>query len=112
MKPECRVTLYYATLPSVLLAAVFPISGCTKPEKDKIANVEKEEAYLKDQKFQGASLEVRNAIQIDEKSAAAHRGLARAHEGLQRFQEAFHVSRSVGDRARIVDAARSTKSTT
>ena len=93
MKPECRVTLYYAILLSVLLAAVFAISGCTNPEKAKIAHVEKGEVYLKDEKFQEASLEFRNAIQIDEKLASAHWGLARAYEGLQRFQEAFEELR-------------------
>src|SRR2546427_1278008 len=89
MKTECRITLYHATLLSVLLATLFAISGCTNPEKAKIAHVNQGEAFLKDEKFQEASLEFRNAIQIDEKFAAAHWGLARAYEGLQRFQEAF-----------------------
>jgi tetratricopeptide (TPR) repeat protein len=89
MKTECRSKLYYATLLSILLAAVFAIGGCANPEKEKIAHVEKGEAYLKDQKFQEASLEFRNALQIDEKLASAHWGLARSYEGLQRFHEAF-----------------------
>ena len=93
MKAECRSKLYYATLLSILLAAIFAISGCTNPEKAKIAHVEKGEAYLKDEKFQEASLEFRNAIQIDEKLASAHWGLARSYEGLQRFQEAFEELR-------------------
>ncbi|MEP6743728.1 MAG: tetratricopeptide repeat protein [bacterium] len=89
MNIECRSSLYYATLLSVLLAAVFAISGCANPEKTKVAHVERGEVYLKDEKFQEASLEFRNAIQIDERFAAAHWGLARAFEGLQRFPEAF-----------------------
>jgi tetratricopeptide (TPR) repeat protein len=93
MKIECRVTPYYVTLLSVLLAAVIAISGCANPEKTKVAHVEKGEAYLKEEKFQEASLEFRNAIQIDEKLASAHWGLARAYEGLQRFQEAFEELR-------------------
>jgi tetratricopeptide (TPR) repeat protein len=93
MKTECRSKVYYATLLSVLLAAVFAIGGCTNPEKTKIAHVEKGEAYLKDERFQEASLEFRNAMQIDEKLASAHWGLARAYEGLQRFQEAFEELR-------------------
>lgn len=93
MKIECRVTLYRATLLSVLLAALFAISGCTSPEKAKIAHVEKGEVYLKDEKFQEASLEFRSAVQIDEKLASAHWGLARSFEGLQRFQEAFEELR-------------------
>ena len=93
MKNECRVKLYHATLLSILLAAIFAISGCANPEKAKIAHVEKGEVYLKDEKFQEASLEFRNAIQIDDKLASAHWGLARAYEGLQRFQEAFEELR-------------------
>lgn len=93
MKTECRINLYHTTLLSVLLAALFTISGCTNPEKAKIAHVNQGEAYLKDEKFQAASLEFRNAIQIDEKLASAHWGLARAYEGLQRFQEAFEELR-------------------
>src|SRR6185503_4826762 len=93
MKSECRSKVYYATLLSVLLAAIFAISGCANPEKAKIAHVEKGEAYLKAEKFQEASLEFRNAIQIDERLASAHWGLARAYEGLQRFQEAFEELR-------------------
>jgi tetratricopeptide (TPR) repeat protein len=93
MKTECRVILYRVTLLSLLLAALFSISGCTNPDKAKIAHVDKGEAYLKDEKFQEASLEFRNAIQIDDRLASAHWGLARAYEGLQRFQEAFEELR-------------------
>ncbi len=89
MKAECQSKVYYVTLLSILLAAVFAISGCSNPEKSKIAHVEKGESYLKDEKFQEASLEFRNAIQIDERLASAHWGLARSYEGLQRYQEAF-----------------------
>jgi tetratricopeptide (TPR) repeat protein len=97
MKTECRSRVYYATLLSILLAAIFAISGCSNPEKAKIAHVEKGEVYLKDEKFQEASLEFRNAIQIDEKLASAHWGLARAYEGLQRFQETFEELRKTTD---------------
>jgi tetratricopeptide (TPR) repeat protein len=44
---------------------------------------------LKDKKFQDAALEFRSALQIDERLADAHWGLAQAYEGMQRFQEAF-----------------------
>ncbi len=93
MKTECRTKLYYATLLSLILAAVFSLSGCANPEKAKVAHVERGEIYLTDEKFQEASLEFRNAIQIDERYAAAHWGLARAYEGLQRFPEAFEALR-------------------
>jgi len=93
MKAECRSKACCATLPSLLLAAILAISGCSNPEKTKIAHVANGEAFLKNEKFQEASLEFRNAIQIDEKLASAHWGLARSYEGLQRLQEAFEELR-------------------
>ena len=93
MKTQCRSYFKYATLLSVLLAAVFALGGCTNPEKAKAAHLSKGDAYLKESKFQEASIEYRNAIQIDDKLAAAHWGLARAYEELQRTQEAFEELR-------------------
>ena len=84
---ECRSSLKFATLLSLLLAAVFALNGCTNPEKAKAEHVAKGEAFLKEGRFQEASLEFRNAIQIDDKLAAAHWGLARAYEGLQKVPE-------------------------
>ena len=97
MKSECRGYLYYITLLSVLLAAIISLSGCTNPEKAKAEHLSKGEAYLKDSKFQEASLEFRNAIQIDDKSGPAHWGLARAFEGLQRFPEMLDELRKAVD---------------
>ena len=87
MKSECRRNLYFPTLLCLLLAALLSLSGCTNPEKAKADHLNKGDAFLKDGKFQEASLEFRNAIQIDENFAAAHWGLARAYEGLLRFPE-------------------------
>ena len=87
MKNECYGFRYTRILIYLLLAAVVSLSGCTDPEKAKAGHLERGEAYLKDLKFTEASLEFRNAIQIDEKSAPAHWGLARAYEGLQRLPE-------------------------
>ncbi|MCM3874108.1 MAG: tetratricopeptide repeat protein [Pyrinomonadaceae bacterium] len=89
MKRECRSYFKYATLLSVILAAVFALGGCTNAEKAKAAHLSKGDAYLKESKFQEASIEYRNAIQIDDKLAAAHWGLAQAYQELQRSQEAF-----------------------
>src|SRR4030095_864081 len=66
---------------------VLSLSGCTNPEKAKAEHINKGEAFLKEEKFQEASLEFRNALQIDDSSAAAHWGLARAYEGLLRVPE-------------------------
>src|SRR5215813_2622244 len=87
MRSECRGYTFHISLLCLLLATVVSLAGCTNPEKAKAEHVAKGEAYLKDQKFQEATLEFRNAIQIDDKLAAAHWGLARAFEGLERFPE-------------------------
>ena len=87
MRTECRGYIFHTSVFCLLLAAVISLAGCTNPEKAKAAHLQKGEAYLKDSKFQEASLEFRNAIQIDDKLAAAHWGLARAFEGLERFPE-------------------------
>jgi len=87
MKIECRGNTYRLGLFCLLLAVAVFFAGCTNPEKAKAEHVAKGEAYLKDSKFQEASLEFRNAIQIDDKFAAGHWGLARAYEGLERFPE-------------------------
>src|SRR5258705_6344283 len=87
MNSECRGYLYYTTLLCLLLAALILLGGCTNPEKAKAEHLSKGQAYLKDSKFQEASLEFRNALQIDDKIAAAHWGLAQSYEGLQRIPE-------------------------
>ena len=87
MNSECRRYLTYPILLCLLLAAVISLTGCTNPEKAKAEHVSKGEAYLKDLKFQEASLEFRNALQIDDKLAAAHWGMARAFEGLGKGPE-------------------------
>ncbi|HKR59904.1 MAG TPA: tetratricopeptide repeat protein [Pyrinomonadaceae bacterium] len=89
MKTECPKYFKYTALLSLLLIGVVSIAGCTNTEKAKADHVSKGEAYLKETKFQEAALEFRNAIQLDENYAAAHWGLARAYEGLQRPQEFF-----------------------
>jgi tetratricopeptide (TPR) repeat protein len=87
MRSECRGNTFHISILCLLLAALVSFAGCTNPQKAKAEHVAKGEAYLKDQKFQEATLEFRNAIQIDDKLAAAHWGLARAFEGLERFPE-------------------------
>src|SRR5690349_15310522 len=87
MTNECFGFRYTRILLYLLLAAAVSLSGCTDPAKAKAAHLERGEQYLKDLKYTEATLEFRNAIQIDEKSAPAHWGLARAFEGLQRLPE-------------------------
>lgn len=87
MKNECCRVRNSVSFLILLLVALLALSGCTNAEKAKAEHVRRGEAYLKEQKFQEASLEFRNALQIDDKMAAAHWGLAQAYEGLQRFPE-------------------------
>src|ERR1044072_9038171 len=87
MRSECRGYTFHISVLCLLLAALVPLAGCTNPAKAKADHVARGEQYLTDQKFQEATLEFRNAIQIDDKLAAAHWGLARAFEGLERFPE-------------------------
>jgi tetratricopeptide (TPR) repeat protein len=77
----------FTSVLGLLLATLVLLSGCTNTEKAKAEHVKRGEAYLKDSKFQEAALEFRNAVQIDDKYAAAHWGLAQAYEGLQRVPE-------------------------
>ena len=94
MKSECRGFTYHISVFCLLLAAVVFLAGCTNPEKAKADHVARGETYLKEQKFQEAALEFRNAIQIDEKFAPAQWGLAQAYEGLERFPEMLDALRA------------------
>src|SRR5690242_2230016 len=93
---ECRRKFYVLPLSAVLIAA-FVLSACTTPEKAKAQHVARGQALLIDKKFQEAVLEFRAALQIDEKLADAHWGLATAYEGLQRYQEAFDEMRQTAE---------------
>jgi tetratricopeptide (TPR) repeat protein len=92
---ECRRKFYTLSLFTALIAAALLLGACTTPEKAKAQHVARGQALLKDKKFQEATLEFRNALQIDENLADAHWGLANAYEGLQRYQEAFEAMKQV-----------------
>ncbi|HEY0364852.1 MAG TPA: tetratricopeptide repeat protein, partial [Pyrinomonadaceae bacterium] len=87
MRSECRGFTFHIIVFCLLLAVAGSLTGCTNPATAKADHIARGEEYLKDSKFQEASLEFRNAIQIDDKLASAHWGLARAFEGLERFPE-------------------------
>ena len=77
----------------LLVVAVLAASSCTNPEQAKADYLRRGEAFLKEKKFQEATIEFRNAIQIDDRLAPAYWGLAQAYEGLQRGNEAFDALR-------------------
>ncbi|HJT67917.1 MAG TPA: tetratricopeptide repeat protein [Pyrinomonadaceae bacterium] len=97
MKNECCGFRIYRSVFCVLLLAVLALSGCTNAEKAKTEHVRRGDVYLKDQKYQEASLEYRGALQIDGNMAAAHWGLAQAYEGLQRVPEMIDELRRTVD---------------
>jgi tetratricopeptide (TPR) repeat protein len=77
----------------VVVACALATVACSNPEKAKAEHVQRGEAYLTEKKFQEASLEFRNAVQIDDKLAQAHWGLARAYEGMEQYLQAFEELR-------------------
>ena len=87
MKTECRGYVYKTAFFCLLLTVAISLAGCANPEQTKAEHLARGDAYLKESKFQEASLEYRNAIQIDDNLVAAHWGLARAFEGLERVPE-------------------------
>ncbi|MCA1636370.1 MAG: tetratricopeptide repeat protein [Acidobacteria bacterium] len=89
-RQEClRARSLRALLLVLLAVSVAFAASCSNPEKTKAEHVSRGEAFLKEKKWQEATLEFRNAIQIDEKLAPAHWGLAQAYEQLGRIQEAL-----------------------
>ncbi|HJR07932.1 MAG TPA: tetratricopeptide repeat protein [Pyrinomonadaceae bacterium] len=107
---ECPRSGSGRSLSSVLLAFVVAALACatlscSNPEKAKAEHVQRGEAYLTEKKYQEASLEFRNAVQIDDKLAQAHWGLARAYEGMEQFTQAFEeLMRTVALDANNLDA--------
>src|SRR5882724_12552541 len=93
---ECRRKFYVLPLLTLIAATLF-LGACTTPEKAKAQHVARGQALLKDKKFQEAALEFRSALQIDDKLADAHWGLAGAYEGLQRYQEAFEEMKQTAE---------------
>lgn len=63
-------------------------ANCSNPEETKAEHVRRGEAFLKERRWHEATLEFRNAVQIDDRLAAAHWGLAQAYENLGRVGEA------------------------
>src|SRR5215211_305157 len=85
---ECpRARSLRAPLAILLACLVALAASCTSPEKAKAEHVARGEAFLKERRWQEASIEFRNATQIDDNLASAHWGLAQAYEQLGRGGE-------------------------
>lgn len=93
---ECKRHFSAYFLVAIILASALAFSGCKNAEASKAEYLKRGEQFLKEKKHQEASIEFRNAIQIDDKLAAAHWGLAQAYEGLGRYAEAIQeIQRSI-----------------
>jgi tetratricopeptide (TPR) repeat protein len=94
---ECTLSRNLKTITCALVIVLLTISGCSNPEKAKAEYLSRGDAYLKENRFQEASIEFRNAIQLDDRFAPAYWGLAIAYEGLQRFPESIDALRRAID---------------
>jgi tetratricopeptide (TPR) repeat protein len=94
---ECPRRPRVAAFLVALLLSALALSGCSNSSASKTEHVKRGEVFLKDKKFQEASIEFRNAIQIDDRLAPAHWGLARAYEGLERWSEMMDELRKTVD---------------
>src|SRR3954453_2235473 len=94
---ECPRPISVLAYTLILLLSSTLVIGCRNAEAAKAEHVTRGEGFLTARKYQEASIEFRNAIQIDDRLGAAHWGLARAYEGMQRFPEAFEELRKAVD---------------
>ena len=81
---------FRAGLVSILIAAVMLVAGCSRsPEVRKQRFLESGDRYFKAGNYQAASVEYRNAVQIDGLFGAARLGLARSREKVGDLPGAF-----------------------
>jgi tetratricopeptide (TPR) repeat protein len=86
---ECARPFSVSALVCALLVVVLAFSGCKNAEASKAEYVRRGDQFLKEKKYQEATIEYRNALQLDDNLASAHWGLAQAYEGLERYGEAI-----------------------
>jgi tetratricopeptide (TPR) repeat protein len=96
---ECTPRYPLSRFLSALLVAALSLAivGCSNPEKSKAEYLRRGEAFLKEKKYQEATIEFRNALLIDNRMAAAHWGLAQAYEALQLVSETIEALRHTVD---------------
>jgi tetratricopeptide (TPR) repeat protein len=102
---ECTRRAFVLARFIIILVAALGLISCKSAETSKAEHLQRGEAFLKEKKFQEATLEFRNAIQIDDRLAQAHWGLAQSYEGLQRFAEMIdELKRTIDLDANNLDA--------
>ena len=72
----------------LLLFAVVLVAGCGGKEERKAKYLEKGKSYLHDRNYDKARIEFKNVLQIDPKTAEAHRYLGEVEEGQQNWRKA------------------------
>lgn len=77
---------------SVLLLTL-GLAACSNPEKAKAEHLKRGQQYLDDKKYPEAALEFRNVLQLDDRMAAAHWGLAQTYEKQENFLPAINELR-------------------
>src|SRR5208283_485361 len=76
---------------SLLFLGLILLGGCTfDPNKRKLKYLNSGESYAKQGKYREATIQLRNAVQIDPKFAEGHYQLALAYLGLNDREAAYH----------------------
>jgi tetratricopeptide (TPR) repeat protein len=86
---ECARPFSVYAIICLLLVVMLALGGCKNAEASKAEYLKRGDQFLKEKKYQEATIEYRNALQLDDGLASAHWGLAQAYEGLDRYSEAI-----------------------
>src|SRR5438309_1178616 len=83
---------------AVFFSVVVMLGGCSlDPQKGKVKYLESGKRYLKAGKYQEASIQFRNAIELDPRFAEAYYQLAQAELSLKQWNGAFAALRQTID---------------
>ena len=80
---------------SLTLLALFALAGCSNPNVRKDKYLKSGKDYIAHGRYEEAVVQLRNAIDVDPKFAAAHLELARAYLNLNSRREAFRELQQV-----------------
>jgi tetratricopeptide (TPR) repeat protein len=96
---ECPRSGHGRGLLFILLSVLLALASvaCSNPAKAKAEHLRRGDQYLKEKKYPEAALEYRNALQLDERLAAAHWGLAQAYEGQENILPAIQEMKRAVD---------------
>ena len=84
--------IYNKFLPAftlITLFSLFLISACGNSEQSKERHIQRGKDYLSEENYDKARIELKNALQIDPKSAEAYNILGQVEEGRQNWRKAM-----------------------